>query len=143
MTTFLPLASIRPANSAATGPASPGGSDGDPRYTRDPRFYLSLSGLADCSGLKQFTVAGVTPSAVSVGASGIYNGYFALPGGAASGQQTIDVQASDQLGNVRNWSFSLIYDPPSGNGLPVLKSGGKLHADDANSIIRTLTFQSI
>jgi hypothetical protein len=132
-----------PATSTSAETGSPGGSDGDPRYTRDPRFYLSLNGVADCSGLKEFTVAGVTPSAVAVGASGIYNGSFALPGGSASGERTIEVQASDQLGNARNWSFSMIYDPPAGDGLPVLKSGGKLEADDANSVIRTLTFQDI
>lgn len=132
-----------PANAAPTTPASAGGSDGDPRYTRDPRFYLSINGLADCSQLKDFTVAGVTPSAVPIGAPGIYNGYFDLPGGTSAGPRTIDVQTSDQLGNTRAWSFSMIYDPPTGAGLPVLKSGGKLQADNTNSVLRTLSFQNI
>ncbi|HJZ49615.1 MAG TPA: hypothetical protein VKE41_20700 [Roseiflexaceae bacterium] len=132
-----------PPNGAAAGQGSPGGHDGDPRYTRDPRFYLSLNGQVDCSGLKDFSVAGVTPSPVPVGASGIYNGFFALPGGSAAGPRTIDVQATDQLGNTRAWSFSMIYDPPTPGGLPVLKSGGNVQADTANSVVRTLTFQSI
>jgi hypothetical protein len=132
-----------PANAAPAAPGTAGASDGDSRYTRDPRFYLSINGLADCSQLKEFTVAGVTPSAVPIGAPGIYNGYFALPGGTSAGPRTIDVQASDQLGNTWAWSFSMIYDPPTGSGLPVLKSGGKLQADNINSVLRTLTFQSI
>ena len=132
-----------PATSVSTDPASHGGRDGDPRYTRDPRFYLSVNGLADCSGLKDFSVASVTPSPVSVDASGIYNGYFALPGGTAPGPRTIDLQLTDHLSNTKSLSYTMIYDPPTGNGLPVLKSGGKLQADTGNGVIRTLTFQSI
>jgi hypothetical protein len=57
----------------------------------------------------------------------------------------------DTLGNAQTYANTLIYDPasdPNGvaantAGLPVLRSGGSVTADNANSIIRTLSFEGI
>ena len=75
-----------------------------------------------------------------------------LPGGSALGAHTISVEVKDTLGNAQTYSSTLIYDPantdPTGThtntlGLPVLASGGSVTANNANSIIRSLSFQGI
>jgi hypothetical protein len=140
-----------PSNSALrlADIATQGASDGDPHYTRQRQFFLQINGVADCADLKQFVVAGGTPGPISANK---YDGRLALPGGAAPGDKSFDVQVSDQIGNQKTWPFTLTYDPANTDttgaltntaGLPVLAPGGSFQADDANSIIRSLSFQGI
>jgi hypothetical protein len=132
--------------------ASQGATDGDPRYSRDPQFHVSINGQADCAFLQEFNVPGVTSAPVSLLASNVYDNRFPLPASATPGPQTLQVQVADRLGNSKTSAFSLVYDPastaPTGaaantDGLPVLASGGKIISDTGNSALRTLTFEDI
>ncbi len=78
--------------------AGNGASDGDPNYTRDPSFYLGISGFTDCSGLSTFSVASGASGSIT---NNRYVNTLALPGGSA------------------------------------------VTADNANSIIRSLSFKNI
>jgi hypothetical protein len=134
----------------ASVPATGSGvSDGDPNYTRDPSFYLRISGFTDCSGLSTFAVAGSANGPI---ANNFYANAATLPGGNTPGAHDISVEVKDGLGNTNTWQHRLIYDPantdtsgsqPNTDGLPVLSSGGSVTADDANSVIRTLSFDNI
>jgi len=139
-----------PTSDVAPGPGSPGASDGDPRYTRERRFFLSINGQVDCAHLKEFSITGGAP--VGFNGADQYHRALALPGDAAPGDRTFDVLVADQLNNQKNWSFTLTYDPANTDttgtlsntrGLPVLGAGGSFRADDANSIIRSLSFKGI
>jgi hypothetical protein len=130
-------------------PLGPGATDGDPNYTRDPAYYLNVSGFTDCSGLRTFSVAGGTSGPI---ANNHYADFPTLPGGSALGQHFISVEVKDALGNARTYANTLIYDPantdttgtqPNSLGLPVLRTGGSVTADNTNSIIRSLSFQDI
>lgn len=139
-----------PTSDIGAAPGSPGASDGDPRYTRERRFFLSINGQADCAHLKDFTVTGGAPLALN--GADAHHRPFDLPGDAALGDKAFDVLVSDQLNNQKTWSFTLTYDPvntdttgtlSNTDGLPVLGPGGSFSADDTNSIIRALSFQDI
>ena len=129
--------------------AGNGASDGDPNYTRDPSFYLGISGFTDCSGLSTFSVASGASGPIT---NNRYVNTLALPGGSALGPHAISVVVTDALGNANTWQQTLIYDPANTDttgahtntlGLPVLASGGSVTADNANSIIRSLSFKNI
>jgi hypothetical protein len=137
---------------AYTGPGGNGASDGDPNYTREGSFYLGISGFADCSGLSSFTVTG-SASSVPI-ANNSYANTPALPGSSTPGPRDVEVEVKDALGNTNNYTKTLIYDPANTDttgiitnantlGLPVLGSGGSVTADNANSIIQSLSFQGI
>jgi hypothetical protein len=75
-----------------------------------------------------------------------------LPGGILPGAHDISVEVADALGNTNKYTNTLIYDPANTDitgsqtntlGLPVLDTGGSVIADDANRIIRSLSFQGI
>jgi hypothetical protein len=132
-----------------TGPGGNGASDGDPNYTRERSFYLGISGFADCSGLSTFAVTGSESGNI---ANNFYANAPALPGGIAPGAHEISVEVKDALGNADTIEKTLIYDPANLDttgsqtntlGLPVLGSGGSVAANNANSIIRSLSFQGI
>jgi hypothetical protein len=122
--------------------------DGDPNYTREASFYLGIAGFGDCSGLSTFSI---TAGASGPIANNRYVATPALPGDSTPGPHPISVLVNDALGNAQTYANTLIYDPasdPNGvaantDGLPVLRSGGSVTADDANSIIRTLSFEDI
>jgi len=129
--------------------AGSGATDGDPNYTRDPSFYLRISGFTDCSGLSTFAVAGSVSGPI---ANNFYANATTLPGGITPGAHDISVEVKDALGNANTWQHTLIYDPantdtsgsqPNTDGLPVLASGGSVAANDANSVIRSLSFDNI
>jgi len=132
-----------------TGPGHNGASDGDSIYTRERSFFLGVSGFSDCSGLSSFNVTGSDNGPIT---NNIYANTPALPGGIAPGAHDISVELKDALGNSDTWQKTLIYDPANTDttgtqtntlGLPVLGSGGSVTADNANSIIRSLSFQGI
>jgi hypothetical protein len=132
-----------------TGPGGNGASDGDSIYTRERSFFLGVSGFSDCSGLSTFNVTGSDNGPIT---NNLYANTPALPGGIAPGAHDISVQLKDALGNSDTWQKTLIYDPANTDttgtqtntlGLPVLGSGGSVTADNANSIIRSLSFQGI
>jgi hypothetical protein len=139
-----------PSSDVGAVAGSPGASDGDPRYTREHRFFLSINGQADCAHLKEFTLTGsaLTP----LNGADAYHRPLDLPGDAAPGDKAFDLLVADQLNNQKTWSFTLTYDPvntdttgsvPNSAGLPVLGAGGSFGADDTSSIIRSLSFQGI
>jgi hypothetical protein len=132
-----------------TGPGGNGASDGDPNYTRERSFFLGINGNADCSGLSTFNVTGSDNGPIT---NNIYANTPALPGGIAFGPHDINVEVKDKLGNTTTEQKTLIYDPANTDatgtqtntlGLPVLGSGGSVTADNANSIIQSLSFQGI
>ncbi len=137
------------ARDVYTGPGGNGASDGDPNYTRERSFYLGISGQTDCSGLSTFNVTGSDSGPI------VNNNYAntpALPGSSAPGPHDISVEVKDGLGNTHPFTQTLIYDPANTDttgtltdtlGLPVLGSGGSVIADNANSIIRSLSFTGI
>jgi hypothetical protein len=134
-----------------TGLGGNGASDGDPNYTRESSFFLGVSGFSDCSGLTTFNVTGSDSGSI---ANNSYANTPALPGGIPSGPHDITVEVKDALGNADTWQKTLIYDPANTDitgiitnantlGRPVLDPGGSVTADNANSIVRSLTFQGI
>jgi hypothetical protein len=131
-----------------TGPGGNGASDGDPYYTREASFDLGISGQADCSGLKTYSIPGSESGTIT---NNSRHRAPALPGASAPGPHDVSVGVTDTLGNTKTWQKTLIYDPaddPSTTitdttGLPVLASGGSVTADTANSIIRSLSFKNI
>ncbi|HEU5102834.1 MAG TPA: sialidase family protein [Roseiflexaceae bacterium] len=144
-----PNLSNLPTSDVALAPGSPGASDGDPRYTRDRRFFLSVNGRADCAHLKSLSVAGGAPLAL---AADSFQRQVDLPGDATPGDHSFDILVADQLDNLKTWSFGLTYDPantdttgaqPNADGLPVLGSGASFSAADASSIIVPLAFKDI
>jgi len=131
------------------GPGGNGASDGDPNYTRDRSFYLGISGLNDCSGLTTFNVTGSTNGTITNNNRSLA---AALPGPSTPEARDITVEVKDGLTNAQTYTKTLIYDPANTDttgtvtntdGLPVLASGGSAAADNANSILRTLTFKDI
>jgi hypothetical protein len=138
-------------NDVFTEPGGNGASDGDPNYTRERSFFLGINGNADCSGLSTFNVTGSDNGPIT---NNSYANTPALPGGIAFGPHDINVEVKDKLGNTKTEQKTLIYDPANTDatgiitnantlGLPVLGSGGSVTADNANSIIRSLSFQNI
>jgi hypothetical protein len=133
-----------------TGPGGNGASDGDPNYTRESSFDLGINGYADCSGLKTYSILGSESGTIT---NNRLHRAPALPGVSTPGPHDISVEVKDALGNARTWQKTLIYDPadtdPSPTvsntlGLPVFdKTNATVTADNANSIIRSLSFQGI
>src|SRR5581483_1202335 len=131
---------------------SDGAYDGDPSYTRIPQFFLSISDAGDCSGLDSFSVPASNFGADITG--GQYQNKITLPQAANTtpgSTQTIGVTVLDGASNLGNFTAQLTYDPantdttgntPNTNGLPVLNSGS-VSADNANSIVRTLSFSNV
>ena len=77
---------------------------------------------------------------------------FRAAGRRRARRQVVRCAALDRRGNQKTWPFTLTYDPANtdttgtlanSEGLPVLGQGGSFGADDANSIIRSLSFQDI
>jgi hypothetical protein len=132
-----------------TGPGGNGASDGDPNYTREASFDLGIRGQNDCSGLKTYNILGSESGTIT---NNSRHRAPALPGVSTPGPRDVSVQVTDGISNTQTWLKTLIYDPadtdPSTtvtntDGLPVLASGGSVTADDANSIIRVLSFKNI
>jgi hypothetical protein len=127
-----------------------GASNGDPGYTRDAQFYLTIENAGDCSGLSSFTIpsSNVTDTIPS---DGSYMRTISLAQSSFQnpGSQSIAMTVIDKIANPRNYSRSIIYDPVDdptktgpNDGLPSIK-GGSFSVNGANSIIRTLTFNNI
>jgi hypothetical protein len=121
---------------------SPGARGGDPNYTRDPAIILRINAMGECAGLKEYSISGVTTTPVPLSAN-IYEQRLALPGSNTPGPRSFNIQVSDRLGSSKTWPFTIVYDPATPNGLPVLKSGGSVKADNENTVLRTLTFDTI
>lgn len=133
--------------------ATDGAFDGDPSYTRIPQFFLSIADAGECSSLASFSVPASNFNGNITGGS--YQNKVTLPQAAnitPGSTQTIGVTVLDTLGNIGNYSNALVYDPANTDttgtqtntlGLPVLAQGGSIAANNANSIIRTLTFNGI
>lgn len=102
--------------------AASGASNGDPIYTRAPVFYLEVSGAGDCSGLREFAVG---TSAQTLGLPfAVNNNFFANvipfpdPENLAQGPRQITIRVTDNLGNVSDFTTTLIYDA----GVPELRT---------------------
>src|SRR5207249_4376426 len=121
-----------------------GASNGHPRYTRDPMFFLSINDAGDCSKLVTFLVPGSVDTPIAI-TNGRYGHPHPLPGGAAPGEKNIGVVVQDGIGNITSTQRLLIYDPVNTDttgtqtntlGLPTLGPGGTVTDDNvANSII--------
>jgi hypothetical protein len=140
----------------AGNPTANTAQDGDPSYTREAYAYMSIYGrFLDCSHLATYHISGGDSGAVPQPITGDeFHGPAAFAQGSVPGGKTIGVDLTDKLGNPRSYSFTLTYDPsdtdpntPGDNmkGLPVLNTGNNpsFTADNAKSIIRTLTFKNI
>ena len=122
---------IPPAN------PTPGASDGDPTYTRDPRFFLGIYDSGDCAGLKSFTVANGAPTDIPVGG---YQEFRDFPDNNNPGRHAFNIVVTDRLSNTVTFPVELVYDPDP----PLLANGGALSGDDnTTSVIRTLSFSNI
>jgi hypothetical protein len=107
------------ASSSATNPhligepidytGVPGASDGDPKYTRDDKFFLAINDAGDCTGLASFDVRKSISGTIS---GGSYRNDVPLPAPPTPGSLVITVDISDTLGNKTTLDpMQLIYDP--------------------------------
>jgi hypothetical protein len=141
---------VPPPTGVADTLAQGGASDGDPNYTREPRFFLGIYDGGDCAGLKNFTVANGAPTDIPAGG---FSSRVPLPDSADPGAKSFNIVVTDNTGNTVTVPVRITYDPantskdptnPNTDGLPVLASGGALSGDDdTTSIIRTLSFSNI
>jgi hypothetical protein len=104
-----------------------GAKDGDSRYTRDQFFFLGIDRGGDCSELASFSVPPLIASG-SIPANG-YAKSLGLPGSTFPGPRPVTVAITDTLGNRRDYTTNLVYDPADTDpspavtntlGLPVL-----------------------
>jgi hypothetical protein len=142
-------------NAQVANPAENGAQNGDPSYTRESYAFLRIYGRSlDCSHLATYHISGSDTSvAPAVIKDDEFNGPAVLPGSSAIGNKAIGVDVADGLANTKTYSFTLTYDPSDTDpttsvnmaGLPVLNMGNSpsFTADNAKSIIRTLTFKNI
>lgn len=131
-----------------------GASGGDPAWTRTLTFYLSINPDADCTGLKSFAVGG---GAATTLVNQTFNGTLPIPTAAstAPGAKTFDISVTDTIGNLKNFSQTITFDPledptittPNEAGRPTVISAtisndNSLPAARKN-IVRTLSFSNV
>ncbi|MEM8535492.1 MAG: hypothetical protein AAGF95_31970, partial [Chloroflexota bacterium] len=93
-----------------------GALDGAPNYTRVRQARLNIAGSNDCSGLRDFTMEGISTQTIT---NNVYRDLVRLPGDETQGAKSFDVTVSDALGNTQQFPsastrFRMIYDttPP-------------------------------
>lgn len=123
-----------PDSNEGNGPS--GANGGDPNFTNDANYILGINDTGDCVGLKNVTVNGGAPIALSGPVTLIPQ---QLPNATTQGLKTVTVTVADQLGNTQSYQGSIVLDTQA----PTLASGGKAAASTENSIMRTLSFSDI
>lgn len=131
-----------------------GASGGDPAWTRNLTYYLSIQPEADCTGLKSFAVSGSASTNLTNQA---FAGTLPIPTATstAPGPKTFDITVTDTIGNLKNFSQTITYDPlqdptlttPNEAGRPTVISA-TLKNDNTTpgatkSILRTLSFTNV
>lgn len=86
--------------------------DGALNYTRVRQARLNISGSSDCSGLRAFSMPGISTQTIT---NNVYRDFVRLPGNEAQGEKTFQVTVTDGLDNRASFpsagtSFSMIYD---------------------------------
>jgi hypothetical protein len=126
-------------------PGAGGASDGDPRYTRAPIYYLELRGVNDCSGVKDLAAARATtsfPKAITLTDENFAN-VLGYQGAMVEGPNQVVVRVTDKAGNVETYTESLTFDPTR----PVLAATGAGTVTAASNpeatILVDLTFAGI
>jgi hypothetical protein len=95
---------------------APGAQHGDPRYTRDQEFYLTISGTGECMGLQNYTVQGGSTGAIPEAG---FADTVPLPSGSTP-ERNITVAVTDKINNSQNFQTSLVFDA----GAPTLSNSG-------------------
>ncbi|HET9224535.1 MAG TPA: hypothetical protein VFO07_18625, partial [Roseiflexaceae bacterium] len=122
----------------STGGA-PGAQDGDPRYTRDQEFYLTINELGECTGLQNYRVqSGPTAPIPEAG----FADTVALPGGTTPAARGVNVTVTDKIGNSLNYQSIMIFD----SGQPTLTTSSNPTVTmplSTTDIIVPLSFENI
>jgi hypothetical protein len=122
-----------------TSGGAPGAQHGDPRYTRDQQFYLTINETGECLGLQNYTVQGGSPVAIPEAG---FADTVALPGGPTPPARNVNVAVTDKINNSQNFQTSLIFD----SGAPTLVTTGNPTVTtplSTTNIIVPLSFDNI
>jgi hypothetical protein len=117
----------------------PGASDGDPNYTREPKFFLGINDAGDCTGLTTFNIPSVGSGAIT---DGSYTNWLDLPNVTTAGSKPFIVNVNDKIGHTTPFPQSIVYDPNP----PVLDSTANPTATSllsTTSILVPLAFDKI
>jgi hypothetical protein len=93
---------------AFPGPSVPGASDGDPNYTREAKFFLSINDAGDCTGLDTFVIPAIGSGTIT---NGSYTGWFDLPNITTAGSKQFIITLTDKAGHSDTIEQSIVYDP--------------------------------
>jgi hypothetical protein len=128
-------------------------SGGDPTYTRVPLVYLSAQNVGDCTGITSIAVgksADALETTYKSDGNG-FNGLISLPDLAnlETGARPVVVQLRDGAGNVRNYTFNIIYDDTKpalsllNSGTPAGSSPVTSSPNPRSDILQNLTFTNV
>jgi hypothetical protein len=133
-------------NGAALQQNTTGALNGDPAWTRDPIFYLSIVGLDDCAGIASFQYGSSTNALgpVVLIDQNFYANNQVLPNPSAGpGPQTIVVRVRDKAGNISDFSRVLTVDQSKPDLGPVDANTLVVEPNARATILVDLTFTNL